>query len=844
MSFFGIHNHCDKGSNLRLRDSTNKVGELIEYAHSIGHSGLAITDHEAICAHLDALKYYKSKRDQEDWKNFKLALGNEIYLCTEQVTAENIHTNTYPHFILVALDKKGHQGIRELSTKAWTKNAFMYVMYRVPTYYSDLEEMLDKYRGHIIGSTACVGGGLPRQLLKILHDRADRETILRSCVDWIDYMNEIFGQGNFFLELQPGETEEQIFVNKMLVALSQRTNTPYLISTDAHYLTKEDRAIHEIFLNAEDGDREVADFYATTYVMTEDEIHSYMDDYLTAEVVQKGIDNTKLIYDRVQFYELEKELEIPYIPLNTAEPDSKLVVKYSSKIPLLGTFVKSKYESDRHLIRAVLEYIDTDPYYQTDLAYEKIDECLSYILTSSEKMNVRWSAYLMQVADYVKIAWDAGTLVGAGRGSGVGFCLLNILGITQINPLREKTATFPWRFLNPERASVLDIDIDIEGSKRETVIRALGEIYGEDRVAKVLTFSTEKSRSAILTAARGLGIDSDTSSYIASLIIFDRGLPRTLHQMYYGDDDNKPVGEFVSEMNRYPELWVAAQKIEGLVCGYGQHAGGVIIVDKPFTESTALMKAKTGEVITQFDLHDAEDVSLIKIDLLAIDALEKMHACLDLLLDDKVISWQGTLKNTYEKYIGVYTLEREAKDMWKMLWEHRVLSFFQMEKESGKQAIALSRPRSVDDLATLNSVLRLMAQEKGAESPLQKYARFRSDIGEWYREMTAYGLTKEEQSLLEDIIGVSYGICEAQEYLVLLTMHPQIGGFSLAWGDRLRKAVAKKKPKDFLQLEQEFFANAEEKGLSKNLVDYVWNVLISTQRGYGFDILDPLYGNV
>jgi len=308
-----------------------------------------------------------------------------------------------------------------------------------------------------------------------------------------------------------------------------------------------------------------------------------------------------------------------------------------------------------------------------------------------------------------------------------------------------------------------------------------------------------------------------------------------LSLIHYGDDDNKPVGEFISEMNRYPELWVAAQKIEGLVCGYGQHAGGVIIVDKPFTESTALMKAKTGEVITQFDLHDAEDVSLIKIDLLAIDALEKMHVCLDLLLDDKVISWQGTLKNTYEKYIGVYTLEREARDMWKMLWEHRVLSFFQMEKESGKQAIALSRPRSVDDLATLNSVLRLMAQEKGAESPLQKYARFRNDVNEWYHEMDEHRLTKDEQKLLESIIGVSYGICEAQEYLVLLTAHPQIGGFSLAWGDRLRKAVAKKKPKDFLQLEQEFFENAKKKNLSQNLVNYVWNVLISTQRGYGFN---------
>ena len=137
-----------------------------------------------------------------------------------------------------------------------------------------------------------------------------------------------------------------------------------------------------------------------------------------------------------------------------------------------------------------------------------------------------------------------------------------------------------------------------------------------------------------------------------------------------------------------------------------------------------------------------------------------------------------------------------------------------------------------------------MPQTKGAETPIQKYVRFRNNIQYWYDEMTEHGLTQEEQDILKDIIGVSYGICEAQEYLVLLTQHPKIGGFSLAWGDRLRKAVAKKKPKEFLQLEKEFFDNAEKKHLSKNLTNYVWNVLIATQRGYGFDLLDPLYSDI
>lgn len=833
MSFFGIHNHTAQDSNLRLRDSINKIEDMIDYAHELGHKGIVFTGHESITSHLDALKYYNSKKDLEDWDGFKVALGNEIYLCNESVNAENIGQNRYPHFILVALDETGHKAIRELSSKAWTENAFMHVMYRVPTYYSDLEAALQTYKGHLVGSTACLGGALPYRILQ--YRQTFDKDIWQSCIQWVEYMNEIFGKGYFFLELQPGETEEQIYVNQCLINISEQTGTPYVITTDAHYLKKEDRVIHKTYLNAEDGDREVDDFYATTYVMSEAEIHSYMDSYLGEEVVQKGIDNTMLIYDMIQDYQLTKDLEIPYIPMNTQEPDEILYNKYKSSIQLLEEFASSQYDSDRHLVREIISYIDTDEYYQNDEAYFKINECLSYIKDSSEKMRVRWSAYLLQVADYVDLAWKAGSLVGAGRGSGVGFCLLHILGITQINPLRENTQTFPWRFLNPERASVLDIDIDIMSSMRDTVIQALKNQYGEDRVSKVMTLSTEKSKSAILTAARGLGIDNDIASYIASLVVFDRGNPRSLRQMYYGDDDNAPVAEFVREMDSYPELWETAQKIEGLVCGVGSHAGGVIIVDKPFTESTALMRTKSGDVITQFDLHMCEDCSLIKIDLLCIDALDKIYETLMLLLKDGVIEWQGSLKKTYEKYVGVYTLEREKEDMWEMLWDHKVLSFFQMEKESGKQAIALSKPHSIDDLATLNSVLRLMAQEKGAESPLQKYARFKNNIQEWYDEMTEHGLTQEEQDILKSIIGVSYGICEAQEYLVLLTQHPKIGGFSLAWGDRLRKAVAKKKPKDFLQLEKEFFANAEEKNLSKNLINYVWNVLISTQRGYGFN---------
>ena len=791
---FSIHGHTCH-SNYRLRDSIIRVPDLITRHKELGYAGCVYTEHESLGSHLEAEKFFATIKDTPEYKDFKVAYGNEIYLCPDYVTAENVGHNIYPHFILIALDALGHKALRELSTIAWTKNSFYSVMYRVPTYYSDLENILKKYKGHLVGSSACLGGMLPRKILE--HHSLENIDIIRSqelwgqIKDWIAYMVEIFGEGYFFLEMQPNSHEDQIYVNKKLYQLSQETKVPFVISFDEHYLKKEDRDIHRAYLKASDGDREVDEFYASTYIMSQEEVHEFMDKYLGADVVQQGMDNTMLIYDKVQYYSLKNELRIPYLPFDLSEPNENLFNKYKDKIDLLDYFYHSEYPSDRHMTRELLNSIERNTHYQCQKGYDAIQECLSSIKISSEVNKVRWSAYLMQVRDYVNLAWESDSIVAPSRGSGGGFCLLYLLDIIQLDPLRENTKMYPWRFLNPERVSVLDIDTDVEAAKREVIIQKIKDTYGYDKVSKVCTLQTEKSRSAILTAARSLEIDNDTASYIASLVVFDRGIPRDLHTMYYGNDDYAPVFEFVREMDARPQLWEVAQKIEGLISGIGSHAGGVIIDDKPLTESTALMRTNSGDIITQFNLHDCEDAGLIKIDLLATDALNFIHATLNLLLENNEVEWQGDLRKTYNKYLGIYSIDRIAPKMWDMIAKHKVINLFQMEKQSGRQALALVKPHSVDDLATINSVIRLMAQEKGAETPLEKYARFHDNIQLWYDEMTKYGLTEEEQNILKEILGISCGICEAQEYLVLLTMHPKIGGFSLKWADQLRKAVAK-----------------------------------------------------
>ena len=828
-----LHNHTQY-SNLRLRDCIIKEDDLIKYAVELGHEVVAITDHEAVCNAVKVEKIYKKiKKDHPD---FKVILGNEIYLCRNGLNANNFNreTDKYYHFVLLAKDAIGHQQIREISTRAWRRSYMARGMRRVPTYYQDLIDIIRANPGHVIGSTACLGGALGTQLLK--YKQTGSEELYEKIIGWCEQMVWIFGEDNFYLELQPAANRDQKYVNRQLIDIANTYHFRYIITTDSHYLKKEDKPIHKAYLNSQNGDREVDDFYATTYMMSTEELESYMD--MTKEELHEAYANIHGIKERCEDYSLLKPLKIPQLPwrnLGCYAIDRKYWINC---IPYLEKFWGSDYEGDHELADAIVLRVREDERLCKDNIYDAINECLEMTWISSEVNKTHWSAYYLNLQKIIEECWNAGTLVGCGRGSGVGFILLYLLGITQINPQWESTKTFAWRFLNPERVSVLDVDVDIEGGRRKTVLDHLRKVYGDDRVANVATFGTEKSKSAILTACRGLGIDVDIAQYLASMIVADRGTLRTLDQTFYGDEENDwaPNKQFVYEMTEnYPEVWQVAKKIEGLVCRLGEHAGGVIFVDEDFENSTALMRAPNGDIMTQFDLHDCEDCSLIKYDLLSVEAMDKIHICLDLLIEQGYIEQKETLKDTYESVIGIYNLEREAPDMWKMVWNHEIQSLFQMEKQSGIQGIALTHPQSVDDLAVLNSVIRLMAQEKGGEQPLNKFARFKNDIRYWYEEMESYGLTKEEQKLLEPVIKLSYGISESQEKFMQLVQMPECGGFNLTWADKLRKSIAKKNPAAYEELQREYFKTVEEKGLSKNLCNYVWNVLVATSRGYGFN---------
>lgn len=605
-----VHNHTEY-SNLRLRDCIIKTTDLIDYAIKLGHECVAITDHECLSSFIQVEEYYNKIKNNNS--NFKVIRGNEIYLTRNGLNANNFNKERgdgYYHFILLAKNLEGYHQICELSTRAWLRSYMAGKMRRVPTYYKDLKEIIAANPGNIIASTACLGGQLPKFLLAY---RDGDESKWDTALSWCNYMINIFGENNFYLEMQPSNNAEQIYVNKKLLEISQILNIPYIITTDSHYLTKEDNIIHEKYLNSQDGEREVKSFYTTTYMMQTDEIREYFS-YLSDEQLEIAFNNIRKIKDSCEDFTIKKPLRIPCLPWINWQVTNEDIKFYESVIPSLTKFKTSQYKEDNLLVNATICGIKKHKDLQNLEAYKALDECLEMTWISSEANNARWSAYYLNLQRIIDECWKAGTIIGPARGSGGGFVLLYCLDIIQVNALKETTKCYSWRFLNPKRVSVLDIDFDISGLKRNQVLQHLRNVYGQDRVCNVATFRTEKSKSAILTAARGLDIPPEESAYIASLITAERGLTYTLNQVYYGDEKEgiKPNTTFVEEMNKRPKLWEIAQKIEGLICGYGIHAGGIIFNDEPFTKTCSLMKAPDGTVISNFELHDAEKCSQLK----------------------------------------------------------------------------------------------------------------------------------------------------------------------------------------------------------------------------------------
>lgn len=436
-----LHNHTEY-SNLRLRDSINKIPSLMARAEELGHKVLAFTDHESVSS------WVKVEKEAKNHPDLKVIRGNEIYLVRNGLNSDNFNKDVdrYWHFILLAKDLIGAKQIMEISTRAWRRSYMARGMRRVPTYYQDLFDVIGANPGHVVGSTACLGGVLPTQIL--------RGTSEEKLAVWIQQMDSIFGHGNFFFEMQPSNNKEQIIVNKKLLEFSEKFDIKYIITTDSHYLKKEDRLIHKAYLNAQNGDREVDDFYATTYLMGDDEIRSYFK-YFTVEQIEAAYQTIQKIADSCEDFSLMKPLKIPELLWRPTKTNmyEVFVADWFRFMPTLEKFFHSPYKSDNYLVNAVIDGILAHPDLQNEEAYAALEDNLQRTWESSEVNKARWSAYYLNLQKNIDECWNAGTIVGPARGSGGGFVLLYCLDVIQMNCLREPTPMYPWRLTDRSKVS-------------------------------------------------------------------------------------------------------------------------------------------------------------------------------------------------------------------------------------------------------------------------------------------------------------------------------------------------------------------------------------------------------
>ena len=835
MSYTSLHNHTEY-SNLRLLDCINKVEDIIQYAHDIGLKGMAITDHEALSAHIKALRYYKQKKkDDETWNDFKLILGNEIYLCRDGLSAETYEKGEkFPHFILLAKDEIGHGQLRELSTRAW-KHSFTMFLTRTPTYYQDVEEIVKRNPGHLVASSACVGGWLG--ICKMNGAEHNARAFIKWCKD-------LFGD-DFYLELQPARYQEQIDYNKWLIWLGKETDTKCIITTDSHYLKKEDREVHSSFLNSKDGDRETAEFYQYTYMMTPEEIISLMNDYIEEEVLKEMLDNTNEINNKIAVYDLAQPQIVPHLSDDRVKhPEWKIwfsAFKIRDKFEYLNKYYNSPSEDDRYML-----YLGLMKLHEMNLPQEKKDQYLERLeqeLTEcwlvSERLGQSISSYLLMVRNIIQIMWDkAESLVGISRGS-AGVMLINyLIGVTQMNPLEQGIYLPHWRFLERNKIELPDIDVDSEGRRRPVVLQKIKEAAqadGGDSTC-VCTFGTLGTRSAILTAARGLGIDVDVAQYLATMIPQERGFLWPLKDCIQGnpEKDRKPIKQLIEEFRKYPGFLEMAKAIEGLVCQMGIHACGLVVFNVPVYTYNAMMKAPNGTEVTQFDLGDTEYMGGLKMDCLSVEALDKIHTTLDLLLADNMIEWQGTLKSTYDKYLHPDVLDRDAPEMWHKIWRNEIIDIFQMDSTVGKQSLSLVKPESIPQMAAVNSLMRLVP-EKGQKTPTEEYVIYKQHPELIKKEIDDLVATDEEKEILYEFMKQYTGVLESQESAMLAVMLP-FTNYDVPHANKIRKIIAKKKMKEITSARAEYFQTGLDNGVSEDILRYIWDVQIKRQLGYSFSI--------
>ena len=841
MTFFDNHTHTEY-SNLRLLDCINRPEKLIDTAIELGLGGIAITDHECLSSHIKVNKYAKKIRETNP--DFTIALGNEIYLVKERGNGQK-----YYHFILIAKDEIGYRALKELSSIAWYNVYTDRRMERVPLLYSELSEVMKKYKGHVIATTACMGGYLGSEIMLMedcenVEDWNNATEHYNNIIYFLDYCTSTFGKENFYLEISPGKSGEQKLVNDRIKRLSERFELNVCVGSDAHYTRKEDRWVHKAFLTSKEGDREVDSFYETTHLMAPEECRDILRLSLDDDFIDEVFANSLKMKNQIEFYSLERHQAVPEVEVKDYPKTTGWFSAGNQRYKVLKELCVSDNIQERYWVNQCLEKLRELNLINDARYLDRLEEEARVKKIIGEKLNTCMYAYPNTLQHYIDLFWECGSTVGAGRGSACSGLNHYLLGITQLDPI-EWDLPF-WRYLNDERVELGDIDIDLAPSKLNKIFAKIREERGELGITQICTFGTETTKSAILTACRGYrseeypnGIDVEEAQYLSSLVPVERGFLWNLNDLIHGNPskDRKPQTQFINAANQYPGLIDIIAGIEGLISRRGSHASGIILFEEDkIYDSAAIMRTPSGAIVTQWDLHDQEAAGSVKYDFLLTSVQDIIIKTIEFLQDYGVIEKDLNLREVYNKYLHPRILPQNDMKMWEALANNKVISCFQFDSSVGAQAAKKIRPTTALEMADANGLMRLMTGEKGGEMPIDKYVRFKNNINLWYQEMNRAGLTKEEQKVLEPYFLPSYGVPPSQEQLMRMLMDENICGFSLAEANNARKVVGKKQMDKIPALQEQVLTRAK----SKNLGEYVWKYGAGPQMGYSFSIIHAL----
>lgn len=663
---------------------------VIEYAQKIGLSGIALTDHGCVSGWIDANQIQQKLIAEKS--DFKIALGEEGYLVD---TREN--GIKYHHIIWYAKDKIGARQIRRLSSIANLNSYYDRGMERVPITKQEVEMVIGKEKGHIIVQTACLAGEVSSNILLMedarkVNDIKTAEFAKEKIINFIFWGKEWFGE-DFYLEVAPAASKEQIIVNKKMVELAQCFNMKIVLGSDSHFLKKEDRYVHEAFLNSRGAERETAEFYSYAYLQTEEEILQNLTPSIV-DLYEEMCKNSMEIYDKIEVFDLAHPQQIPHVEVEDyPKKKSPLLEKYT----ILNQMFESDDKINRYWINKCYDkLVEIEKNNETYL--DVLEEEADIKRVVGEKLGTNMYSYPVTLSKYIDLFWEMGSPVGVGRGSaGTG---LNhyLLGITSLDPVQWKLDF--WRYMNRDTSGLGDIDLDLAPSKLPAILQEIKRLRGLNfdpslnltEIEKenlgcvyVCTFGTESAKSAVQTAMRGYrsveypdGLDNDLSQYLSSLIPVERGFVRSLSDVFYGNKDKgyKPIEAFSKEVEKYPGLKDIILGIEGIVSRKGRHASGVLFLDEDPYQFGAYMRTPSGEVVTQWDLHQSEYSGATKFDMLVTEVEDKILQTIKFLQEDGLIEKELPLREIYNKYLHPDILPLNDKDTWAAIQKASVLDLF------------------------------------------------------------------------------------------------------------------------------------------------------------------------